>query len=172
MAVNNINTERLIIIPMNYSLLCSVLDNKDEELGVLGIERNVDWPRQDTIDILSFLKENLKYKDEVSGFYVWMVVKKEDMTIIGDAGFKGLPDEQGKIDIGFGLVEDKQRKGYGYEVAKALISWAFTRKDVKKITADCLIDNYGSIRVLQKCNMNEIGRDNELIFWELTGQEY
>jgi RimJ/RimL family protein N-acetyltransferase len=170
MVVSNVSTERLILIPMNYSLLCSVLENRDEELDALGIKRDMAWPGQDTMDILSFLKENLKNTDEVSGFDVWMIVKKEDQTIIGDAGFKGLPDEQGNIEIGFGLVEKEQRKGYGYETANALIDWAFTQKGVKKIKADCLIDNYGSIRVLQKCKMHEIGRDNELIYWELASR--
>lgn len=168
MAASNIDTERLIIIPMSYSLMCSVLESRYEELAVLGIKRNMDWPGQDTIDILSFLKDGLENKDEVSGFDIWMIVKKEDMTIIGDAGFKGLPDEDGIIEIGFGLIEDEQRKGYGYEVANALINWAFLQKGVKKIKADCLVNNYGSIRVLQRCKMHEINRDNELIYWELN----
>ncbi len=168
MGANNIITDRLIIIPMDYSLMSAVLENRYEELGIQGIKRNIGWPRQDTIDILSFIKDELKNKDEVSGFYVWMIIKNEDRTIIGDAGFKGSPDEQGTIDIGFGLVEDEQCKGYGTEAAKALISWASTQNDVKRITADCLINNYGSMRVLQKCNMKETGKDCESIFWELV----
>jgi len=44
------------------------------------------------------------------------------MTAIGDAGFKGGPDETGAIEIGFGLDEEEQRKGYGYEAANALMT--------------------------------------------------
>lgn len=168
MAAGKIETERLIIIPMSYSLMCSVLENRYEKLKELGIMPAVSWPRQDTLNILSFLKGSLEDSDEVSGFYVWMIVKKEDMTIIGDAGFKGLPDENGDIDIGFGLIDDEQRKGYGCEAANALINWAFSQKGVRRITADCLVDNYGSKRVLEKCKMHEINRDNERIYWELT----
>jgi ribosomal-protein-alanine N-acetyltransferase len=36
-------------------------------------------------------------KNETDGFYVWMIVKKEDMTVIGDAGFKGAPNENGEL---------------------------------------------------------------------------
>lgn len=168
MAASNIDTERLIIIPMNYSLMCSVLENRYEGLAELGIKRSMEWPRQDTLDILNFLKDNLENSDEVSGFDIWMIVKKEDMTVIGDAGFKGPPDENGDIEIGFGLIDNEQRKGYGYEAANALINWAFSQEDVRKIKADCLIDNYGSIRVLEKCKLYEVSRDNEFIYWELN----
>jgi ribosomal-protein-alanine N-acetyltransferase len=170
MTVSNIDTERLVIIPMSYSLMCSVLENKYEALTELGIRRHTDWPRQDTLDILNFLKDSLDCDNEVSGFDIWMIVKKEDMTIIGDAGFKGLPDEDGNIDIGFGLVDDEQRKGYGYEAANALINLAFSQDGVRRIKADCLINNYGSKRVLEKCKMREVSRDNESIYWELDNE--
>lgn len=37
---------------------------------------------------------------------------------------------------------------------------------VKVIKADCLIDNIGSIKTLEKCGMCEVKRDNKLIYWE------
>lgn len=167
MAASNIVTDRLIIVPMKYSLICAVLEGRYGELTELGINRNIAWPRQDTLDVLNFLKGVMQDNDEVSGFDVWMIVKKEDMTVIGDAGFKGAPDENGCIDIGYGIVDSEQRKGYGYEAANALINWAFSQDGVKKVKADCLIDNYGSIKILEKCKMREVSRDNELIYWEL-----
>lgn len=151
---------------MTYSMVISVIDGNKEELGKLGINLNAKWPRQDTLDILYFLKDIMNKNDEVSGFDVWMIVKKEDMSVIGDAGFKGNPDENGKIEIGFGLIDEEQRKGYGYEVAHSLLSWASRQMNVKVIVADCLIDNVGSIKVLKKCGMQEIGRDNVYIYWE------
>ncbi len=170
MGAYTIETERLLIIPMSYSLMCSVLENRYDGLDAIGVKRNVGWPRQDTIDILSFLKDNLPDSDNVSGFDVWMIVKKESMTVIGDAGFKGAPDENGAIDIGFGLIEAEWGKGYGYESANALINWAFSQNNVKKVTADCLLNNHGSTGVLRKCKMRETGRDNESIHWEISAQ--
>jgi RimJ/RimL family protein N-acetyltransferase len=166
MGINNIITDRLIIIPMTYSIVSSILSGNNKEIEKLGVNLNGKWPLQDTLDILLFTKDNMKKNDEVSGFEVWMVVKKEDMTVIGDAGFKGEPDENGEIEIGFGLIKEEQRKGYGYEVASSLIKWASQKDIVKDIKADCLIDNIGSIKILKKCGMCEIKRDNELIYWK------
>lgn len=164
--VQNIVTDRLIIIPITYSLMCSVLNGDTEELKNSGINMNGKWPRKDTYDILHFLKDIMQKHNEASGFDIWMVVKKEDMTVIGDAGFKGKPDENGMIEIGFGLIEEEQGKGYGLEVASSLMEWAGKQRNVKTIIADCLLNNYASIKVLEKCGMNEVRRDSELIYWE------
>lgn len=166
MKIDNIVTDRLTIVPMTYSLVDSVLSGKNDELLKFGIHPNGKWPLQDTLDMLNYVVNTMDKNDVVSGYDVWIVVKNEDMTIIGDAGFKGAPDENGEIEIGFGLIEDEHRKGYGYEVASALIQWASQNNKVKAIKADCLIDNMGSISLLKKCGMNEVSRDNEMIYWE------
>jgi [ribosomal protein S5]-alanine N-acetyltransferase len=166
LVIHNIVTDRLIIIPMTYSMVCSVLNGNNKEYENLGVNLNGKWPLQDTFDILHFIKDKMKKNDEVNGFDIWMIVRKEGMTVIGDAGFKGEPNENGEIEIGFGLIGDEQQKGYGYEVVSSLIKWASQKNKVKVIKADCLIDNIGSSKLLKKCGMLEIKRDNELIFWE------
>ncbi len=165
MEIHNIITDRLVIIPMTYSMVGSVIRGHYSVMEKLGIHLNGKWPLQDTLDILYFINDNMDKNDQISGFDVWMIVKKDDMTIIGDAGFKGEPDEKGEIEIGFGLVEDERRKGYAYEAVNALIEWASQNSAVRVIKADCLIDNIGSINILKKCEMREINRDNELIYW-------
>ncbi|WP_150275456.1 GNAT family N-acetyltransferase [Paenibacillus tepidiphilus] len=166
MGVTNIETDRLLIIPITYSMANSILHSDYKAFDNMGVHLSGKWPKQDTLDILHFIKDTLSKDDEVDGFGVWMIVKKEDMTAIGDAGFKGGPDENGAIEIGFGLVEEEQRKGYGYEAASSLLEWGSQIAGVKVIKADCLIDNAGSIHLLKKCGMRETGRDLELIYWE------
>ncbi|MBP7175334.1 MAG: GNAT family N-acetyltransferase [Thermoclostridium sp.] len=166
MGIKNIETDRLIIIPITYSIMRSILNGDNTELDKLGVKTNGRWPLQDTLDILNFLKDSIPKNNVVSGFDVWMLVKKEGMCVIGDAGFKGQPDENGRVEVGFGLIEEEQRKGFGYEAASALIEWASHQANVKTIAAGCLIGNIGSIRVLKKCGMSETSRDNDFIYWE------
>jgi ribosomal-protein-alanine N-acetyltransferase len=166
MGVANIVTDRLIIIPITHSIACSILNRDTKAFDKMGVNLNGKWPVQDTLDILNFIKDTLSPDDEVNGFDVWMIVKKENMTAIGDAGFKGEPDENGAIEIGFGISEDEHRNGYGYEAASALINWASQNDTVKVIKADCLLDNLPSIKLLEKCGMRETNRDDELIYWD------
>lgn len=167
MNVQPIVTNRLTVMPMTYSMVSAILSGNLSELEKIGVHLDEKWPLQDTYDILNFVKEQMDKNDNISGFDVWMVVKNEDMTVIGDAGFKGEPNEEGEVEIGFGLIEEEHRKGYGYEVASALIKWASQQEQVKVIKADCLIGNMGSMKILEKCGMCEVRRDNELIYWEI-----
>ena len=166
MGASSIETERLVIIPMTYSMVNSVLFGDKKIFEKSGIMLNDKWPRQDTFDIMNYIKDTMPKNDEASGFDVWIIVNKNDMRIIGDAGFKGEPDENGNVEIGFGLIDEEQRKGYGFEVASSLINWALQQKNVKVVKADCLIGNVGSIKVLERCGLHEIHRDHDYIYWE------
>lgn len=94
--------------------------------------------------------EDLKKDPSLLGWGVWLVISKEDNTILGDIGFKGKPDSENIVEVGYGIVPSAQNKGYATEAVSEIIKWAFTFKNVEKIVAECRIDNVGSIRVLEK----------------------
>lgn len=88
-------------------------------------------------------------------YKIWMIVKKDNMRIIGDAGFKGEPNENGSIEVGYGIVDDQRKKGYGFEVTEALIKWAFAQYEVRSVRADCLVEDFGSIKLLEKIGIQK-----------------
>lgn len=167
MALKNIQTERLILIPITLEITKSLIDGNNKEIEKLGIKTDAKWPTEDTMDILPVIIKSLE-KDKISsGFETWMIVKKDNMTVIGDIGFFGKPNEKGEVEVGYGLVELERGKGFGFESLKAIIEWASSQVSVNVIKADCLLDNKSSARILEKVGMKEINRDHELIYWEL-----
>lgn len=165
MILNNLNTERLTLIPINYEIASSLLDNDKSVLNRIGLEADVNWPTEDTMDILPIIQRTLR--DSLpSGFETWMIVNKETCCVIGDIGFHGKPNEKGEAEVGFGLASGERGKGYGFEALKAILSWAVGQQTVKTIIADCLIDNKPSARILEKAGMRETKRDEKLIYWE------
>lgn len=109
----------------------------------------------------------LERVQEPTGFESWMIVLQQDKTVIGDAGFKGAPDKDGAVDIGYSIIEQEQQKGYGKEAAKALVEWAFRQPAVQAVKACCLVENPASARILEKLGMQELVRDEEVIYWKL-----
>jgi RimJ/RimL family protein N-acetyltransferase len=166
MELKNIVTDRLILVPVTLEIVRSLMEGSTEEVGRLGIVTDGTWPHKDTYDILPIIYKTLERDKVPSGFEFWMVVKKDDMKVIGDIGFHGKPDEKGEVEIGFGFVEQERGKGYGYEALRAMMDWTISRENVRVIKADCLVDNRASARILEKAGMKEIGRDDELIYWE------
>jgi [ribosomal protein S5]-alanine N-acetyltransferase len=167
MSVEQIITERLFLIPFTKRITTFILDGYYEELINMGFSLGEGWPDEDAIETIPKILRNLELVKEPKGFESWMIVKKDRMTIIGDTGFKGKPNPKGEIDIGYGIIEQERKKGYGIEAAQGLVGWAFSKTEVKTITAKCLINNTDSARVLEKIKFKEISRDDEMIHWSL-----
>lgn len=170
MSLNNIYTDRLMLVPITFEITKSLINGSCKEVEKLGIKPDKKWPTDDTMDILPIIIKSLE-KDKVpSGFETWIIVRKDNMQVIGDIGFHGKPDEKGEVEVGYGLVEHERGKGYGFESLKAIMDWAVSQKNVKVIKADCLINNKPSAHILEKVGMKEINRDDELIYWEFKQQ--
>ena len=167
MNLKNIHTNRLILIPITLEITKSLIKGSSKEIENLGIKCDKKWPTEDTMDVLPIINSSLE-KDKIpSGFEFWMIVKKDTMHVIGDIGFHGKPNEKGEVEVGYGLVEHEQGKGFGSESLNAIMDWLNFQESVKVIKADCLISNKPSARILEKAGLKEVNRDDELIYWEV-----
>lgn len=79
------------------------------------------------------------------------VVITETQTLIGGAALRLTDQHTG--EIGYVLHRDHWSKGYGTEVAKALLQFGFRDLGLERITATCDPDNDASARVLQKAGL-------------------
>jgi len=129
--LENIQTTRLILIPMTLEVTKSLINGSSREVEKLGIKTDEKWPTEDTKDVLPFICEALEGYKIPSGFETWMIVKKDNMQVVGDIGFKGKPDEKGEVEVGYGLVVNERRQGIGFESLKSIIDWAICQKSVK-----------------------------------------
>lgn len=145
-----LQTERLKIVPCTDELL-STISTEEYKIGP---------------HITMFL-EKLREDSTQLGWGVWLVIIKENNTIIGDIGFKGKTNSENTVEVGYGIIPSAQNNGYATEAVNEIINWAFTNDDVDKVVAECLHDNIPSIKVLEKLNMNKIGTVNDMLKWEL-----
>jgi ribosomal-protein-alanine N-acetyltransferase len=99
------------------------------------------------------------------------VIHRADECVIGSAGFKGPPDDDGIVEIAYGIAPGYQRRGYATEAAAALVSFALERVDVRTIRAHTLPEPNASTRVLAKCGFQQLGEvtdpeDGQVWRWE------
>ncbi|MBC5992828.1 GNAT family N-acetyltransferase [Pontibacter cellulosilyticus] len=168
MAIHYIHTNRLILIPFTLEVTKALIAGDASILPKLGLQLTPFWPDQEAIDTFPKIIKNLELVKAPTGFESYMVVHRDSMTVIGDAGFKGLPNADGEVDIGYAIIEQAQNRGYGLEAAQGLINWAFQQPNVKVITARCLLDNAPSARVLVKLGMQQVSATEEFIRWKLS----
>ena len=165
--IPNIHTERLILIPFTLEATKTLMAGDTSILQQLGLQLSPYWPDQEAIDTFPKIITNLEKVSAPTGFESYMVVHRDSMTVIGDAGFKGLPNADGEVDIGYAIIEQAQNRGYGLETAKSLTDWAFQQPGVKAITARCLLDNAPSARILVKLGMQQVSATEEFYRWRI-----
>ncbi|MBB4824601.1 ribosomal-protein-alanine N-acetyltransferase [Sporosarcina luteola] len=109
----------------------------------------------------------LKEEPSLLGWGAWLVTCQATGEVIGDIGFKGRPDANGEVEVGYGILPAAQNKGFATESVRAVTQWAFSTAAVNQIIAECNADNFSSIRVLEKLGMEQVGLQDGLLKWRL-----
>jgi ribosomal-protein-alanine N-acetyltransferase len=117
---------------------------------------------------LASLRTSVAADPWVHGF---AVVHRERGSVIGSAGFKGPPDDEGMVEIAYGIVPAFQGRGYATEAAQALVAYAFGSGRVSLVRAHTLSTPNASTRVLAKCGFHFVGEvedpeDGRVWRWE------
>ena len=89
--------------------------------------------------------------------------------IVETLSFKGI-DEKGVVEIGYGINDGYENKGYMTEAVKALAEWASKQPNVKQIEAEAEETNIASIRVLEKSNFvpnGIMGQEGPRYIWRI-----
>ena len=80
---------------------------------------------------------------------LWQFVCIQEGVVVGGACFKGEPNEDGMVEIGYGIEEEYQNKGYATEAIGALIGWAHTQSKVTYVTVEIEKNNIASQKVVE-----------------------
>lgn len=161
-----LETSRLRIIPLTieqFVLLLSGRNKVEEALGLVISGKYLDEYMQQAMGYL--YQEGLKHKDNFVWYTSWQIILKAENKSIGSACFKKEPDENGCVEIGYGIDNDYRSCGYMTEAFCAMSNWAFSHREVKTVMAKTNKDNYASQKVLQKCGMILSGESDGLLIW-------
>jgi ribosomal-protein-alanine N-acetyltransferase len=99
------------------------------------------------------------------------VLERESGLVVGNAGFRGEPDAEGVVEIAYGIVPSRERRGYATAAAAALVEFARRDPRVRHIRAHTLPEPNPSTRVLTKCGFSFRGavidpEDGRVWRWE------
>lgn len=74
-------------------------------------------------------------------------------------GFAGLhyKSQGGKVNIAYIVLEEHQRKGFGFEISQAMLDYGFNTLDLREIVAEIDPENAMSIKLIQKCGFEYEG---------------
>lgn len=94
---------------------------------------------------------------------MFVLVRKEDGLAVGALGYHGAPDEEGRVEIGYDLVEGARGRGYMTEAVGALTAWARGRSreqgDVRSLFAVVEKANTPSQNVVSRAGFDKVSDD-------------
>lgn len=160
-----IRTRRLRLIPCRAPVARAAVIAPERLSSLLGVRVDSEWPSEDLLEILPGWAEALASDPSVLGWGIWLILAGGEL--IGDVGFKGPPDEDGAVELGYGILSHHRNHGFATEAVRGLCGWAAADPSVRAIHAVCLRSNLASARVLEKASFQQIGSDESLLDWEL-----
>ena len=160
-----IETERLILIPLNHNQLVKYIkcnDSLEEELTLNTKSRTISLELKDALE--QTILPNVADKSHNYLYStLWTAVLKTENMMIGDFCIYGEPNENGEIEIGYGIYEEFQNRGYMTEIVRGIIEWTKKQPIVKSIIASTDKINLASVRVLEKNGFKKIGETDTII---------
>lgn len=136
-----IEADRLRLVPIPYDVAERVIRG-----DLSGLVTAPGWPTADTPDALA----GFVARGDRTAYGGWLITRRSDEAVIGDCGWRGGPDVNGDVEIGYGLAAPSRGQGHGTEAIGALVTWIRAQPAVRRVIAEVLADNVPSRRLLER----------------------
>ncbi len=155
-------TESLRLVPATEESLTAALAGPLELGNALGVTVPGTWPPEHFDDAaLEYARDRLAEGDAQDGWWTYFFVHAHDAVVVGAGGFKGPPNDDGLVEIGYSVVPEFRRRGYAKEAVRGLVKRAFETPAVRTIVGDTLPLLTASIRTLESCGFQPMGTSPE-----------
>lgn len=156
MGVMIIEATNLKLAPCDQETLKAVMEGNESLSQQLGIPVAEDWLYADNHS----LEQASQCLEEVAekGWWLYLVIDKEENVVVGSGGFKGKPDEKGMVEVGYEISPAHRGNDFATEVMEALIDHAFGNFRVKMITSYTLGELNRYAKVLLNCGFKRVER--------------
>lgn len=151
----------MILTPLLRILPCddTVFDAIRMGDGVLARVLGANVPKKWTESRDSFAPSAIRWKAHppLQEWWVHLIVYRPDNMLVGSCGYKGEPDAEGCVEIGYEVKASHRGKGLATEAARGLVEHAFTFPEVVQVLAHTMPEENHSTRILEKLGFQRTG---------------
>lgn len=162
-----IETDRLIITPLTFQQLQLYVqpgNSLEKHFGLAPHPRTIPEALKEALEELIIpqvgnAENNYLYNT------LWTIIHKEQHTMIGDLCFKGPPNADGEIEVGYGTYPDFVQRGFMTEALGGLVNWALSQPMVFAVIAETTTDNIASHKTLERNGFVVYKRADDMLWW-------
>ena len=144
------------IIAVSFASLDAEDAGGAELAKLLGVKPPPSWPPQyNGPETRDWMRDLLRQHPHEPGFASWYLIA--DGELVGTLGYKGPPDANGSVEIGYAVVDERHRRGHASAGVALLVAQAFADPRVRMVAAETLPDGLASQGVLLKAGFVPAG---------------
>jgi RimJ/RimL family protein N-acetyltransferase len=164
-------TPRLILEPITLPLVEATFRGDRTEIEELvGARFPEAWPGRALIErAFSASLERIREDPETRLWGDRIMIAhtdNEQRIVVGSVVFHGRPSD-GIAEVGYGVEERWQSKGYASEATRACVDWALAQEGIRCVAATTPPWHVASIRVLEKAGLVRVGSEEHEILGEV-----
>ena len=161
-----ITTLRLTLVGADGALLRAAIEGRGAVAEALNMTVAKEWPPEHLDE--AALRWALNASENTPADAIWRMyfitlvgkLGGIEPIAIGTCGFKGAPDRDNQVEVGYSIVPSYQRNGYATEATRALMALAY-RHGARTVIAETYPELIASRRVMEKCGMVPVGEGSE-----------
>ncbi|WP_245678325.1 GNAT family N-acetyltransferase [Chondromyces crocatus] len=163
----SIFTPRLELVPITVPLVEAVMrGRRDDVEAILAARMPTEWPGPALIE--RAFSASLDLIRAAPLVRLWgdrvMISREGARRVIGSVVFHGAPDEDGSVEVAYGVEHESQQQGFATEATEASVLWALQQPGVRLVKATTPTWHTASRRVLEKCGFCVVGsREGDLV---------
>lgn len=159
-------TPHLRIISCDDTLYDAIRMGNNTLARVMGVNVPKKWT--EFRDTFTPSYHRWKAHPPLRDWWVYLIIHVQDNMLIGSCGYKGEPDANGMVEIGYEVIPSYREKGLGTETAKGLLDHAFLHPSVRKVIAHTMAEENASGHILEKLGFaqtEDISDPDEGLLW-------
>lgn len=118
------------------------------------VTRFMDWPTHKAVSTVTEWLSDCSSLWESGTEFTWLITALEEERVIGAVSLRVV---EYKADFGYVLNRQHWGRGFGTEIACAIVALAATLNGIYRLWATCDVENVASARVLEKAGLAQEG---------------
>ncbi len=136
-----------------------LLGQRQEAEKLTGAVMPDRWPNPELVErAFAMTLDAVRASPETRLWGARVLVARIDgeRRVVGSLVYKGAPDEDGVVEIAYGIEEASQGQGYATEGVGASVAWALAEGGARAVHASTFAWHRASVRVLEKVGMTAV----------------
>ncbi len=166
-------TPRLELRPISVAMVEAMMEGRRADAEAAADARLPDaWPGSALVEqAFSASLERIRANPNVRLWGDRVMITREGRRVVGSVVFHGAPDQEGIIELAYGVESGSQQRGYASEGTRACLDWALVQPGVRIVRATTPPWHSASRRVLEKLEMKVCGSSEHPLLGELLEYE-